>query len=241
MNSEVPHHHGAPDLHGHDGLLPNVDAAPCSSTAEHDEIRSHRYAISRAATEPTTTRLPIPQPQKNRALFRRGFMAIIIADSELTRRQCGNRCYSWSRNEERNRRCHDQFDTIALKKISRHSTQILLWKKRIANIPLRWKSKASDTDVRLGTDLEVSRYEEDCRDMFAYCTIHHAWLGVIYDISNDFAACSVLCAERKQRASRRSLNCITSFLRLPTAFANVHPPLRLLLQYIHTLVDQFHQ
>jgi len=41
--SQVPHHHGAPDFHGHDGLLPHHATAARASPAEHAQVRSHRY------------------------------------------------------------------------------------------------------------------------------------------------------------------------------------------------------
>lgn len=46
INSKIPHHHGAPHIHGHDWLLSNPDAAARAPSVEHVEIRPHWYAYS---------------------------------------------------------------------------------------------------------------------------------------------------------------------------------------------------
>jgi hypothetical protein len=79
-DSKVPHHHGAPHLDGHDGLLPNPDATARPPPVEHDEVRSDRYVAQR--------------------LTRYGYMCSwdwVMADGE----QCGNRCSSWRPSAER--------------------------------------------------------------------------------------------------------------------------------------------
>jgi hypothetical protein len=51
--SEISYHHGAPHIDGHDWILPHNATASCSSTAEHAEVRSYRYATPSTPLERT--------------------------------------------------------------------------------------------------------------------------------------------------------------------------------------------
>lgn len=42
QHSEVPYRCRPADLHGHDGLLPHDDPAPCTPSSQHDEVRPCR-------------------------------------------------------------------------------------------------------------------------------------------------------------------------------------------------------